>query len=255
MDLTFKNLLDIIFKRLIMIILITATCGVGTYLIQRVTSEDVYTPSASFYINTSGENTAQDINYAKMVVDTFIVILESNAFYENVATEINEDTEFLDAMAAFYERDNYTMTPRRLRGMISIRQIASTETIRVTTTSSSALEALKIVTVISELANEFVQENTTTKAQISVFDPAPNNVNMLSPVPTSRTLYIVIGAFIGFILSIFIAIAVESLDIRVNEESKILERFNVNILGSIPDWKDALEYNDDKKYKDNEVTL
>ena len=188
-----------------------ATFGVANFLIT-----PLYSASTSLYVynETSREAiTSSDLNTSQELVQTYIVILTSNAVLNKVSDVLN---------------NQYTVDD--LREMITATAINNTEAFEVTVENADPEIAQKIANTIATVApSEIIR--VVKAGSVEVIDYATLPIEQSSPNVIRDTA---IGGLLGCIVCIGVLILKEMLDTVIRSEEDLIENFNIPILGVIP---------------------
>lgn len=211
------QILSILRKKLLIIALSTVIVGLLAYIASAYIIEPQYSATASMYVyNSSTRNddiTSTDLTTSQKLVQTYIVILKSNSVLSDVAEQLG----------GIYTTDE-------IRKMLSANTIDDTEAFSVTVTNGDPEIAQKIVNTIVDIAPKEIIRVVKAGA-VEVIDTAVLPAEPSSPNIVKNTA---VGAVIGLILSIFIAILSAMFDTVIHSEEDIASTFNIPILGVIP---------------------
>ena len=175
-----------------------------------------------FYVNNSdlsvGETSfsvsSSDITASKNLVETYIVILKSRACLNDVI--------------------DYAKLPYRyseLKRMISASSVNDTEVFQVTVTDADPVEAEKIANAIAYiLPNRISDIVEGTSAQIVDYAVVAS-----SPSSPNYTQNIVLGLFLGFVISVIVIILRSLYDVTIRNEEDIEQVCSHPILTAVPD--------------------
>lgn len=218
MEYTITEIFSILIKRkwvlLICIILLTS----GAFAASKFLINKEYTAKASLYVAPSKDNpdifaSINELNYAQQVMNTYIVILKTNNFLDNVSRESGLD-----------------YSTRQLKDMIVFNPVNETKIFEVLVTSKNPRDSLVLANVISRLAPKKIMEIKNADA-VKVVDPATMPLRPSSPNLLLNTL---IGFIVGFVLGIMITFLLEVMDKRIRDEDDFLKHYSVPILGMVP---------------------
>lgn len=193
--------------------------GVSQYLI-----DPTYSSQVSMYVNNNKDRSdtvlnINDLNVSQKLVTTYIEILKS----EVVLGEV------IQQMALDY-------TPKELKEMISARSVNSTEILEVIVISKNPEEAAAIANKLAEVAPPQIIR-VVQAGDVQLIDEAVIN---LKPVAPNAKLNTLIGAMIGTVLAAGVILVLAMLDISVKSEEDLSKRYDLPILGVIPDLTDAV---------------
>lgn len=207
-------------KRIVYILLATLILAVTAGCLTEFLIEPKYTTSCTMYVysNTDRVSTnssigSSELTASQQLVNTYIVVLESDYVLENVIKDLNLE-----------------MTTSQLKNMISCSQINETEIFRVSVTSTDAALAADVANTIAKIAPDAIVQ-TIKAGGVSVIDYAkvpssPSSPNLIKNV--------IIGALVGFVLSFAIFFITELFDTTIRTDKDLEREFNIPILGDIP---------------------
>lgn len=208
-------------KRILYIILGTLITAVLAGCITEFFITPTYTASCTLYVYSNTDRVSTDssigqneITASQQLVNTYIVVLESDRVLEEVVQNLDLD-----------------MTVSQLRSMISCAQINETEIFNVTVTSASPALAADIANSIADVAPDAIVD-TIKAGGVSVIDYAKVPSSPSSP---DFKLNILIGALVGLVVTFLIFFIRELFDTTVTEEADLEREFeNIPVIGTIP---------------------
>lgn len=176
----------------------------------------MYVNNSSLSLTTTSVSiSSSDISASQSLVDTYAVIMNTRAVLNQVIEEAGLSYSY-----------------STLSGMISTSSVDSTEVFQVVVTSPDPEEAALIANTIAEIFPDVVGD---------IVDGSSAKVVDYAVVPTSKsspsvTRYTMMGALIGFILSVGIIVVLELMDTLIHDEDYLLTNYkNIPVLASIPD--------------------
>lgn len=227
MEFSLKGILSLLLKRSIIIFLCTLF-GMGVfYSINKSNAHPTYTASSQLYVYAKVTTQTTDISelyYAQKAVNTYINILKTNVFFGKVI-----------------EKAGVSYTPGQLSACTSIKVVDNTEIFQISVTTSSAYESYKLVSAMQDVAPNYIR-SIKNSTEISIVDPA-----VFNPVPTVPNILLntILGAMLGCISCIGVIFLLEFLDVRVKSEDEITKKYQLPILGAIPNYNHAMK---DKRF-------
>ena len=207
----------IVRKCLAWIIVIGIFTGVVAGLLSVLLITPKYSSSTKLYVNNTQDKTAymtqSDLAVAKSLVDTYIVIIESDTTLEKVAAEAQVD-----------------YTPKKIRKNLKAASISGTEAFSVTVTDPDADVAYRLAAAIVSVAPDEISR-VVEGGNVKVIDQ-PKLAVEANDRGTVRNA--IIGFFAGFIVSFVAFFLAEVLDITIYEEEDLEGRFSYPLIGVIP---------------------
>lgn len=218
MQFTIKEILELILKRMILIIISLFAGLIISFIVSKFIIKPSYTASVQLYVIPSDSETSvslNELNYAQKVVTTYISFLNTNVFYE----KIQEDTKL-----------DYSIN--QLKKMTSAKIINNTEIFQISVTSFSAEDSYTLAESMERLAPQLIK-SIKPSAMISVVDPVvfPNRPS--GPNIIKNTI---IGGMLGLAAMVVVIFLVEILDVRINNKEDLIENYQLPVLGEIPNF-------------------
>ena len=215
------SLLDIwqsIKRHFSVIILLIIVFSALSFSLSKFVIPPKYVSSAKLYVDVKrDENRSADINalnYAQRVIDTYIEMLVSRSFYEEIGSYISPP-----------------LPPEKIRSMISFSGVKNTEVFELKVMTKNPETSKAICEKVVELAPQKIR-SLKSDASLKVVD-RPNLPDQ--PVSPNIIKNTILGFIAGLILGFLYAVLRDQLDQRIKSDEDITENFNVQILGHIPD--------------------
>ena len=223
LELDFQRLAGALWQKKWVIAVVSVLCaaamGLGTWFF--VTPQ--YKSSAMFYVNnyatisdTTGTITSSDITASKDLVDSYIVILNTQSSLDEIIryAGVNRDAEDLE-------------------DMLEASAVNSTEIFRVTVTSPDPQEALKIAQAITQVLPQRITSILDGTSAKVVDDPR------LATRPSSPNyvLSTLLGFVMGMALSLVVVILRQVFDVTIRSEEDVTMNCELPILSAVPDME------------------
>ncbi|MBR6529106.1 MAG: polysaccharide biosynthesis tyrosine autokinase [Firmicutes bacterium] len=224
LEIDLQRLFGALLKRAWMIVAATLICGLVSLGVTQFLITPMYESTAMFYVNngslsvggTSLSLSSSDISVSKSLVDSYIVILKTRETLNDVADYAEIDRSYAE-----------------LKEMISASAVNDTEIFKVVVTSEDPEEAEKLADAISYLLPKRIANIVEgTSAQIvdhAVLPSAPSSPNVLKNT--------VLGAMIGFILSIGAIAIFEIFNTLIRSEEDVEQCCTYPVLAVVPDMR------------------
>ncbi len=165
--------------------------------------------------STSVSISSSDLSASQSLVDTYAVILSTRTVLNEVISEAGLSYSYSE-----------------LVNMIATSSVDSTEVFQVVVTSASPEEAALIANTIAEVFPDVVSD-IVEGSSAKIVDYAVVPTVKSSP---SVTRYTLVGAMLGFILSVGVIVVLELMDTLIHGEDYLITNYkNIPILASIPD--------------------
>lgn len=196
-------------------ILLGAACfGWATFMIP-----ETYSSSVMMYVNTetslAGYSISlSDLNTAKSLVSTYMVILKSRETLLMILDEAESDRTY-----------------QELSNMITTSQVNGTEIFSITVTTTDAAEAAKLANAISDVLPLRV-EAIINGASMRLVSGAIVNPAKVGP---NITRYTALGLLVGMLLAAAVIIVLDLLNDVIRDEEHVLQTYDIPILARVPD--------------------
>ena len=215
-------------KKALIIAIVTILVGaiVGAYAFFFVTPK--YKASAMMYVNNNSVSVAgasfdlSDLNAAKSLVNTYMVILNSR----NVLNDVIEES----GVAYSY---------KELKSMISAAPVDSTEVFEVVVTSTNPEEAELIANSICSVLPQKIA-SIVESSSVRIVDSAVLPEKKSSP---NITMYALVGMIVGVVISCVVIVILKLFDNSINGEDYLINNYKYPVLGVIPDFDDNHQKN------------
>ena len=245
------NLSDILFlllSKLPFILLLAVLGTIGGFAVAKGLLPVKYTSSVSIYVNNysaatditaEGKINGADIQTAKALASTYIVILQDDIVYDEVSKRLLKDYDTADLSKIFnvqYENGEPYISAGQIRSLVSINSVNDTEVISISTTSENPHISADICFYISDIAPDLLTR--TTKAG-SVETIGSAKVPTAPSSPNVKRITI-LGLLLGGFLGAAIVIIGDMFDTTVNNGEDLKKAFpDIAVLGEIPDLMDT----------------
>lgn len=217
-----RDIFNIIYNNLIKIIVISLLFGVSSYFITKYYIPEVYEANAKMIVNrdSAQEKTDTPFSYSDALltaklVETYSIILTSDTLLEKVIAEL----EMQD------------MTPGILRGKISATGIKDTDVLSISVRDHDRNLAANIANKILDLAPDEITR-TVEAGSVKTIDSAKVPQ---SPVQPNVMINTAIAALLGGVIVIAFGFLKEYLDDTVKSDEQIRMKFNIPVLGMLPE--------------------
>lgn len=243
-EISIQEIIGILLGHIRMIIVVTILAGIAGYSYAKFVLPPQFTSSIKIYVTNgvkspesedANQINAQDLNTARSLAATYIVILDDTSVYEAISDKLIQDYELDDLRNYFtikMNEDGKEYIPEgQIKKLISISAVNNTEVLQVTVTSEVPKFSADICTYISELAPEIIIR-TTKAGYVETVSPAkvptgPSGPNVMR--------YLILGMVAGMAVSIGITLLLSFLDNTVKSGEELKQRFGVPVLAEIPD--------------------
>lgn len=233
-----RNLITYLFGRIWLIIILSAVFGFGAFFISKFVVNPRYESYTTMYVknnnSTVGQTSANanvdlnDLNTAKSLASTYITVLKSNAVMEQVSIKLTERYEITD-LARIFDVKNEKLSIKSLKEAFTMSAVDETEVIKITANTLNPEVSADLCNIIGEIAPDFLIR-VVGAGSVEIIDTATASDEPVSPnVPRMSIL----GAFIGFCLSITILIVAKMFDDTIKDTESLTKKHNKPILGEV----------------------
>lgn len=226
-EIDLMQLLKALWQRLWIIVVVTLLGSSLAYLGTKTFVQPTYRASFTAYVNnkatTEGTTTVSsgDLSAAQSLVYTYTQILTSRTMLSAAAEELGED-----------------YTYGEMSGWVTTSVVDDTEIIQVSVTMDSAEDALALAMVIAELMPEYVTE-IVEGSSVQIIDLPVLPTSIYSPNYLRNAM---MGGLLGAFLVAALIVLRELLDDTVKDEETLEKRFNISVVGVIPDLATASKH-------------
>ena len=216
------RLVGVLWQHVVIIALTVLIAGSMGYAYARFMVTPTYQARTLLYVNNSSLSlggtsltfSTSEFNSAKSLVDIYTVILKTR-------TTLN----------AVIQRGDLPYTYEQLAGKISAGSVNETPIFAITVRSTDPEEAAHIANVIADVLPDKIMD-VMDGGHVSVVDRAVVPTGRVAP---SHSRYAMIGALIGLAVSCGVVLLVDILDDIIRDEDYLLQRYEIPVLGTIPD--------------------
>lgn len=224
MELDIQRLMGEIWRRFWVVILVSVLGAAITFLGTLYLITPQYQSSAKFYVNNRSISVGSaslslesgDINAAKSLVDSYIVILQTRE-------SLNDVIDYAGVNRTYSE----------LQGMITASSVNSTEIFEVVVTSPDPVEAERIAHAISKVLPKRISsiiEGTSAKV-------VDNAVVPTRPSSPSYTINTLVGFLLGFVVSVGVIVLRMLFDVTIRTDEDITAVSHLPVLAAVPDME------------------
>jgi len=212
-----KDIFKLIKKNFFFIIIIGVIGIFAAYVLNEFFLEKKYEAKIKMYALTEwGDNPTHEVNallFSQRVVNSYIQILGSNAFYDRVI----EDSQI-------------EFTPAQLRSMTKYTILNSTEVFEARVVSKSPETSKRIADSIAKIAPEFIGFYHN-KFAVSVID-----FPILSDAPfyPNLKLNVVIGFMAGIFIAMVYVLIKNLMKYTIKDADELTEKYAIPVLAVIP---------------------
>ena len=230
------KLFNILLNKLWLMIIVAFVFAVVSFAVTKTMIKPEYQATSKLYVynksdfGSSGAVSSSDISTSKVLVNTYIVVLQSDSVLGQV----------VDTIAEYQGREGFEFlgidpyTTKQLRGMISAGSINNTESFSVTVTAHDPYEAKFINdAILYFLPDEIIR--VVKAGAVEIIDKANIPVDPSSPSIVKNTI---LGGFVGGVITAAIIVVMALFDNVIHSEEDLASEFpDISVIGVIPDYK------------------
>ncbi len=223
-EISLLQLWDGIRKRLWLVMLLAAVFGVGSFIVNRFVIQPKYEASTMMIMGKprdAAQKGQDQIEYNEVMmnqklVSTYSEIIKTRGIAERVIENLRLDFDVKD----FSKR-------------VSVQTVKDTEVISVRVIDTIPERAMDIANETSEIFRDSIKEIMSLD-NVNILDAADLPTKPVSPRIKMNTA---LGALVGLMLGVFIAVLRETLDTSIKTPDDISDEFGLTVLGVIPNFK------------------
>ena len=236
------KLCKVLLNKAWLLIIVALLFAIVSFVVTKNMIKPEYQATSKLYVfnksdvGTSGAVSSSDISTSKILVNTYIVVLQSDSVLVQVVDTISE----YQGKEGFEYLGTEPYTTGQLRQMISAGSINSTESFSVTVTAHDPYQAKFINdAILYFLPDEIIR--VVKAGAVEIIDKASIPTKPSSPSIMKNT---VLGGFVGGVLTAAIIVVMSLFDNLIHTEEDLQSEFpDINVIGVIPDYK-----SDSRKY-------
>lgn len=216
---TMRELMLVLRKHVLLFAGITLACGLAGYGVSQWGMQPQYESGATMIVNVSqsspdGSSTYDQIAAAQQLVNTYSLLLKSDAVLTQVAQDLN-----LAADTA------------KLGGEVTVKGVDQTEVINVSVQNPDAQTAADIANDITKIAQNSLQSKVDF-GSIAVVSPAKKADKPISPnIPLNTVLSLAAGCVLATLLSLLR----ELMSQTFSSEEDVQKYLAYPVLGVVPE--------------------
>ena len=232
---------QLLLRNLRPILVVMAVFAAGAAAYTSAFTADTYTSTCSVYVMNITKDSADGnkvtgissagLDASQRMVSEYITMLKSTRLLSEVHDRL--------------QADGYSISVSGIRSALTLTSVDETAMLQIRATTSNPALSQRICTELQDVAKEEVTKIMLGIGNVSPVDE-PSAASKSTP-PVSRNGFL--GALIGLALSYGFFLLGYLLDNTVKAEKDLKERFDVNVLGAVPNFNPApmRSKKDDKK--------
>lgn len=214
-----SGILNILLKRWWIILVSSLVAGLLTFAYSAYLIDPTYTSSGTLYVVNNTENSMpyyspSEYTLSVQLVNTYSEILKSDTFCQTISKRLNS-----------------RVSASQVKSMLSMSGVGETEILRVSAVSKNPELAREVVQEVLNNAPEEIMR-VVKAGSVEIIDNARLPTSPTSPNVRRNTL---LGCLLGAMIAALIVYILEMFDTTVKEEVELSEKYDVPVLGIIPD--------------------
>jgi len=191
------------------------------FLATAVDTTDDVSSSATASTETVRTSNTSKMNYAMRMLPTYIEVMNTNTFCEQLVIDLNDT----------YNANHKVSS---VIGTYAITQVEETAMFKVSVTTTDAEFSYKIAKQLEKTIPRVFKRTNSGLVEATVQDTA---VRATSAGSLGYFKKCSIAAAIGLVLAAIYVILRTLLDVRVRSTEELTEKYNIPVLGAIPDFE------------------
>lgn len=180
--------------------------------------DDIDSSASTEVVRSS--NTSK-MNYAIRMLDTYIAIMQTNQFHEDLVKDLN----------ATY---NANYTAGTVNGVLQFEPVSDTAMFKVTVTTTDAELSYKIAKQLETTVPKMIKSKNQGLVKATVEDKA---IRATSAGSLGYGKKCAIGAMAGIVLVAAYIILRTLLDVRIKTSNELTDKYSIPVLGTIPNFE------------------
>lgn len=232
-EISIKDLVFLLLRRIWWIIGAAVIFGLGAFLISDYMIPNKYQSNVSMYVrNKEGQEQQginnNDLSVSKSLVSTYIVILNNDAVMDQVGERLLEQ-HTPEELSGYFSVKNGRIANESLKSAFSMAAVNNTEVLKITATTTNAALSAELCNIMADVAPEVlirvVGAGSVEKiGEAKIYD-APVSPNVMKNTA--------IGVLAGVLLAGLVIFLIDFFDNTVRNTEDLRKRFNKPILAEI----------------------
>lgn len=233
-NISLMYLLQLAWKRIWLLIIAMVVFAVAAFGYCKFFATKKYSAKASIIVTNGGIVNSGDEEYSGSTINS--TDLSASLSLSNSVTELLKTTKVYDAFVEEYGEKYGVEKGSEVKAMTTVARRENTNPfIDITVTSTDAELARDMANDIADFACTYVTEDYFKKAEIVTADEA-KSAALVFP----RTIFTTgIAAIVGVVVMYIIVFIFDSLNQSIRGEEEFSMKFDIPIIGSVPDFGDT----------------
>lgn len=161
------------------------------------------------------------MNYTRSMLPTYITIMQTNEFHVRVISDLNETY-------------NSNFSSDTLNGALEIKNLNDTSIFQITVTTTDPELSYKIAKQLETTVPKVMKEKNQGLVRASVEDRAIKATTAGSKGYAKKMMF---STLIAVALSAAYVVLRTLLDVRIKSSDELTEKYNIPVLGSVPNFE------------------
>lgn len=226
-EIDLRVIFNVLIKNIVPLIVVTVIFAAGFFVYSKFFITKKYQASATLIVNNMANDkttaTSSELTAAQSLADVYAIIIKSDTVLQPVIDDLK-----------------LNMTYEQLRNSITVSTVNSTQVISISMNHEDAEYARRIIEAVVKVAPDIIKDKVEA-GSVKVISDA-RIANNGRPVSPNTTRNAIIGALIGFVLTLAVVIIQEFTNNTFKTEDDVARTLNIPLLGVIPEV-DEKEFN------------
>ncbi len=246
-NISISYLLDLAIKRIWILLLTAIVFAVSAFSYSKLVLVPTYSATASIFVTNGnifyqGDNNKSDMDSTSNTDDSIngSDIWSSIALAKNVVELLKSPNKYINLAEKLGDGYNYSSLMNKAN--ISLHE-QDTLFVDIRFLSTNGNEAVRLANAFAELACEEIPKDIKN-SNVSLVSTALE-YKKVAPNEIQNTI---IATVVGLLLAYSAILVIDMLDQSIRGEEEYIERYDVPLIGSVPDFE-GISYNNYGKYK------
>ncbi len=251
--LSLKDVITLVMRHIWLIIFLCIFGAVTGYGISKYVLPPKYASQITVYVQCYTDKSEKsdvfnNINYSKQLVNTYIEVMKDDSVMDAIGEELFEQFDPTILAENFSIGAGDRISSASIRNCLAFTSVNDTSAIRVTAVAKNAEVASFLCNALTKVAPEFMMEAVGV-GSINSIGTAKTNYRPIGPNIRKNTF---IGGAAGFMLIVFILLAVDFFDNTIKDSDTLKNKYQRAIIGEIRQFGEMRpkkkKYPDEYKY-------
>ena len=231
-----QKLFRVLIRSILPIALCSVICALSAFLYFSSLVDKQYSATVSLIVDnrstedttedsTSQKKTNTDISASRMMVESYIAILNNSSVLTSVAQRVNEQNP------SIADGSISPLTYQQLKGSLSMSGVNNTEILQIKVTSTDPQLSVDVCYAIVAEAKVVLERTMNT---LTVNSIEGDNILPAKQVDTGAVSKTMIAGLLGFAVSYGVALLLSVLDMTVKATDDISEICGYPVIGEVP---------------------